>query len=83
MATENPVMRIDPLRILNLAEVIRRTSYSERKIHALLAADKIAGTAGVCFAKPMKPVSGSKRPKLEWRETALVRWLNSREEEGI
>lgn len=64
---------IDPLRIINLAEVGRRTGYSSRTIHRRLAKDKINNTPGESFPVPLRG------GKMEWREIAIGQWIDSRE----
>ena len=70
------VLPIDPLRVLNLAQVMRRTGYGRRRIMGLIALDVMHKTPGHHFATPLR------RPglnKLEWREITVVRWPEKQE----
>jgi hypothetical protein len=79
-ATQPNIEAIDPMRILDMAKVERRTGYCRRKIMALLAEDAKHQTPGVHFAAPMR------RPdvrKLEWREITLIRWMEKQEKSKV
>lgn len=71
-------LRIDPLKKLGFEEVIRRTGYSRRLIHKMLAEDEKNETPGKHFPKPIRR-PGTNR--LEWRELTLVKWFEEQEGE--
>ena len=76
MVMDKAEIRIDPLRVLNLRQVMERTGYGRRKIMALVAEDVKHRTPGVNFAVPLQR---PKMSKLEWREITLIRWLERQE----
>jgi predicted DNA-binding transcriptional regulator AlpA len=71
-------LTIDPLKVLGLPEVAKRTGYSRRAIMRMLAEDEKVRAPGRTFPAPLKMRNGSNR--LEWREGALVKWLDEREQ---
>lgn len=70
-------MRADPLKVLSLAEVVRRTGYGRRKIFKSLADDRRDGSPGLRFPVPMKAAATG---RLEWRELSLLNWMEEREQ---
>lgn len=85
MATEQnklaEVIKVDPLRVLTLAQVCDRTGYSRSAIMKWLAEDTTAKRPGRRFPVPMKrpnrAIGGP--PRLEWRELRIVEWMESLE----
>lgn len=65
----------DPLKLLTIGEVVRRTGLSRSTIFRELAKDRAARTPGRHFAAPVNRPDG----KLVWREVTLVRWFEMRE----
>jgi predicted DNA-binding transcriptional regulator AlpA len=66
----------DPIRILCLSDVSRRTGYSPRKIRRLLAEDVAHGTPDYRFPRPLRSLGGV--GKDEWAESDIAKWLNRR-----
>lgn len=68
----------DPLRVLSLAEVVRRTGYSRDVIMRSLAEDRINNAPGANFPLPMQ--ARGRNNRLEWREATLLTWFAKREQ---
>ena len=75
--SDTATITIDPLKILGLSEVAKRTGYSRRQLMRMLAEDTRNRAPGRTFPAPLRMRNGSNR--LEWRESSLVRWLDERE----
>lgn len=75
------VARVDPLRVLTLPEVCRRTGYSRSAIMKWLADDTKDRRPGRLFPVPIKRPNrlAGGPPRLEWRELRVVEWLESME----
>lgn len=69
---------VDPLKVINLPEAAKRTGYGRRTIMRMLADDAKEKAPGRRFPAPLKSRHGSNR--LEWREKAIVEWLEKREQ---
>lgn len=80
-AGRSEAVRVDPLRVLTLPEVCRRTGYSRSAIMKWLAEDTMNKRPGRQFPVPLKrphrALGGP--PRLEWRELRIVEWMESLE----
>lgn len=61
----------DPLKVLSLPDVIRRTGYSRRQIFRWLADDRTDKRPNRNFPAPLR----TPHNRLEWREVAFLEWF--------
>jgi predicted DNA-binding transcriptional regulator AlpA len=76
---ETTQLRADPLRVLSLPEVVKRSGYGRSTIMHWLALDTIEKTPGKRFPRPFKNPAND---RLEWREQLLVEWLDKQQREN-
>lgn len=67
---------VDPLKTLDMREVVARTGIPKFAIYKALAKDEMNGTPGHNFAAPIRH---GDRKKLRWRELTVVRWMEKNE----
>lgn len=71
------VEKIDPMKVIKLAEVESRTGFRRKAIKRRLAEDARHKTPGVNFPAPLRR-NNDKEP-MKWREITVLKWLEQQE----